>query len=278
VTERAILFGPRQELVGVVTSPEGASAGAKRAVLMANIGMHHRVGPYRLYVDLARRLAARGLVALRFDLSGLGDSASRQDMMSDVERGAADMGEAMDWLASKMGVTEFLLIALCSGVDTAHLAALRDERVVGAVFIDGYTYVTTRSRVRHHTLRYLELERWIRYGRRTLAGVGAGRSRNGQSAQAPAIFVREYPTRERFRGDIARMVGRGAKLLFIWTGTYQHYNARTQLFEMLGREFPRDGIEVERMGGADHVFTSCRHRRALIERIERWAAGIAPAT
>ena len=98
MTERAVVFGPDQTLVGIVTSPEHAPAGGTRAVIMANIGLHHRVGPYRLYVDLARRLAARGLVALRFDLSGLGDSAPRQDTLSDIERGASDLREAMDWL------------------------------------------------------------------------------------------------------------------------------------------------------------------------------------
>lgn len=278
MTERAIVFGPRQALVGVVAIPEDSSASRKRAVIMANIGLHHRVGPYRLYVDLARRLATRGLVALRFDLSGLGDSAPRQDMLSDAERGASDMGEAMDWLATKLGVEEFLLIALCSGVDTAHLAALRDPRVAGAVFIDGYTYTTVRSTLRRHTIRYLQLERWIRYGRRAFAALRAKSRREERPADGPAIFVREYPTRARFRADIAQMAGRGMKLLFIWTGTYQIYNARTQLFEMLGRDFRRTGIEVDYMRGADHVFSACEHRAVLLDRIERWATDGGPAT
>lgn len=270
MTERAVVFGPNQALVGIVATPDHDAAGRTRAVVMANIGLHHRVGPYRLYVDLARRLAARGLVALRFDLSGLGDSAPRQDTLSDAERGASDLREAMDWLETRMGVKEFLIVALCSGVDSAHLAAVRDDRVTGAVFIDGYTYSTVRSRLRHHTLRYLQLERWLRYGRRRLARSPAGG--NGSVAETPAVFAREYPSRARFREDVARMVGRGARLLFIWTGTYSTYNARTQLFEILGGGVPRQGIEVERMSGADHVFTSRRHRHALLDRIERWAA------
>ena len=101
--ERAIQFGSHRGLVGIVTTPDATPDAPRptRAIVMANVGLHHRVGPYRLYVDLARRLAARGFAALRFDLSGLGDSAARPGTMSDIERGILDMTEGMAWLEAK---------------------------------------------------------------------------------------------------------------------------------------------------------------------------------
>ena len=47
-------------------------------IVIFNAGAVHRVGPNRMTVTLARRLAAMGLPSLRFDLEGLGDSVLRE--------------------------------------------------------------------------------------------------------------------------------------------------------------------------------------------------------
>jgi pimeloyl-ACP methyl ester carboxylesterase len=271
VRERTVQFGSHRGLVGIVTTPDGASDAPrpKRAIVMSNVGLHHRVGPYRLYVDLARRLAARGFTALRFDLSGLGDSAARPGTMSDTERGVLDMTEGMAWLEAKLGIREFVVIGLCSGVDVAQPIAVNDPRVVGAIFIDGYTYSTAGSMIRRHTVRYFQLPRWTRF----VARMRAAR-RHGATTPSPVtdqqMFVRDYPALEAFRAQIAGMVKRGTRLLFIWTGTYGQYNAKRQLYEMLGPAVPRDALDLEYMVGADHVFTAIQHRAQLIDRIETW--------
>ena len=56
--------GNDRELVSILTRPDGG-AGDRPAVIFLNAGVLHRVGPHRLHVTLARRLAARGLPALR---------------------------------------------------------------------------------------------------------------------------------------------------------------------------------------------------------------------
>jgi pimeloyl-ACP methyl ester carboxylesterase len=257
--------------VGIVTTPDGSpdAPRATRAIVMANVGLHHRVGPYRLYVHLARRLAARGFAALRFDLSGLGDSAARPDALSDTERGILDMTEAMAWLEAKLGIREFIVIGLCSGVDVAHPVAVNDPRVVGGIFIDGYTYHTLGATLRRYTLRYLQLPRWTRM----IARMRTVRNESGVPAAAATdqqMFVREYPALSAFRADVSSMVRRGTRLLFIWTGTYGQFNSERKLFEMLGPGVPRDSLDLEHMTGADHVFTAIGERERLVARIERW--------
>ena len=269
--ERAVQFGTHRGLVGIVTTPDATSdtTRPKRAIVMANVGLHHRVGPYRLYVDLARRLAARGFTALRFDLSGLGDSAARPGTMGDNERGVLDMTEGMAWLEAKLGISEFVVIGLCSGVDVVHPLAVNDPRVVGAIFIDGYTYSTFGSVIRRHTLRYFQIPRWTRLAAR----MRSARQRGVTTAPPTAdqqLFVRDYPALDAFRAQVAGMVKRGTRLLFIWTGTYGQYNSKRQLHEMLGPSVPRRGVDLEYMVGADHVFTAIQHRAELIERIENW--------
>jgi len=277
--ERVAQFGPQRALIGVVTEPVAATAategGVRRAVLMANIGMHHRVGPFRVYVDLARALADAGVLALRFDLSGLGDSASRAGATSDLEGAILDMRDAMDWMQGRYGVEEFVIVGLCSGVDAAHATALRDPRVQGVVFIDGYTYPTAGFSRRRATVRFLQLERWSRYLRRR-ATMRAAAPVATVAAPAAAVeaptFSREYPAIEQFRGDIAQLAGRATRMLFVFTGTVDsRFNSRGQLWEMLGAQVPRERIELEWYRRADHVFSACTHRATLVSRIVRFA-------
>lgn len=62
------LFGILSEVSERVTGP---------TVLFVSVANQHRIGPNRLWVDLARRWAGAGVRSFRFDLSGVGDSPVR---------------------------------------------------------------------------------------------------------------------------------------------------------------------------------------------------------
>jgi hypothetical protein len=72
MNEEAVLIGG--SLVGILSRPPAGVDPAMPGVLLLNAGRIHRVGPNRLYVAIARRLAAMGFAVCRFDLSGIGDS------------------------------------------------------------------------------------------------------------------------------------------------------------------------------------------------------------
>src|SRR6185295_20136065 len=99
-------------LVGIVTDPPGfvpsRSAGGPLGAILLNAGVIHRVGPSRLYVYLARELAALGCVAARFDHSGIGDSTVRRDGSSFEESSLVEAREAMDALQESRGVERFV--------------------------------------------------------------------------------------------------------------------------------------------------------------------------
>ena len=79
MTEQVLLFGTNRCLVGMLTEPEKSQVPADLpAFILFNAGLLHRVGPNRLHVTLARRLARRGFPVLRFDFSGIGDSRVAQ--------------------------------------------------------------------------------------------------------------------------------------------------------------------------------------------------------
>ena len=62
-------------LIAITTvAPRRRAEAGQPWVVLLNAGIIHRIGPNRLYVQLARRLASRGHAVLRFDLAGIGDS------------------------------------------------------------------------------------------------------------------------------------------------------------------------------------------------------------
>jgi hypothetical protein len=243
-------------------------------VLLFNVGLNHHVGPHRLNVDLARHLAGLGFASLRFDLSGLGDSEARPDPRPDHERAAVDVVEAMDFLSERRGIERFVIIALCSGVDPAHAVAVRDGRVTGAVFIDGYAYVTRGWAVRdrleqlRRRLAPTGYSRWLRRHLWPRLG-GLGRPEVG----AAPIFDRTFPPLTRFTEDLSGMSARGARLFFLYTRHAYFFNHRGQFATMIGRHPLPEGIEVEHWPALDHVLTPVGGRDRAIRRIGAWTAG-----
>jgi pimeloyl-ACP methyl ester carboxylesterase len=248
--------------------PEHPVPGRRRAILTSNIGMHHRVGPFRMYVELARALSAMGWWVLRFDHSGIGDSAPRTDGSDVVEGAARDLVDAMDFLRDQQGIEEFVIVGLCSGVDGTHQAAIRDARVRGAVFIDGYSYPTNGYYLRRYVHRYFDGGRWVRFVQRRWRRMTSPAHRVNPAA---VVFDRTYPPRETFARDIRGLQARGVRLYFIYTGTVsQTFNSEEQLFEMLGSDAPRTGITVNKIDNTDHLFTRLSARADLLARLRDW--------
>ncbi len=276
--ERAFMFGSHRGLCGIVSEPDGRASLRRQAVILSNVGMHNRIGPFRLWVELARRLAHLGFHVLRFDLSGMGDSDARSVSLGDQELLELDMTEALAFMTAKYGIDQFILIGLCSGVPGAHALAARDDRVLGAAFIDGYTYRTTSYYLKRYFFRFFQAQLWVRYFRRRLAQSRRNSSEIINSPVAPPRFYSgAAPPREQFRREISNMTERKIPLLFIYTGEVQdHFNSRRQFFEMLGPKIPRDRITLHYHASADHLFQSVSERGDLLRRLSGWAGSIDP--
>ena len=135
--EETVLLGKRRSLVGVLTHPAD-NIGVKRriAILLLNAGIVHRVGPGRIYVKIARELAARGFTVLRFDFSGIGDSKIRQDNLPFHKSAVEETRCAIDLLQAQYGIGSFLLLGGCSGASVSLDTASIDTRVCGAILIN----------------------------------------------------------------------------------------------------------------------------------------------
>jgi len=136
--ERALLFGKVRNLVGVLTYLDNStrSHNSNIGILLLNAGLIHHVGPGRIYVKIARKLAALGFLVMRFDMSGIGDSNVRSDQISQEEAVVSDTREAMDYLQHNYSVNQFVLIGICSGASAAFITTENDPRIIKSVLIN----------------------------------------------------------------------------------------------------------------------------------------------
>ena len=267
--ETVVRFGPNNGLMGILTEPDDCLPGSPVAVIL-NAGITHRVGPFRLHVHLARRLAGQSYRVFRLDLSGRGDSQIRSGKISHEERAQLDVKDAFDCLSQKLGVSKFVLIGLCSGAFDSHQVSVNDERVVGSVFMDGIVFRTIGFYLRN-SLRYIRPRFWRNALKRRL-GQKSAPTKTQQEAKemAEAFFFDGDLDRESTRQDLESLVSRGVRMLFLYTDGYDDICGQSQFQEMYGLEPDSDLLQLEYYDKSEHTYRLTNNRSVAIERISTW--------
>jgi dienelactone hydrolase len=262
-----------------VTLPEQPVVG-QVMLLLTNAGVIPRVGPHRVNVKLARHFAQQGIAAMRFDLSGLGDSRRSSSRLPTGEQFVADTRAAMDLAEQRYGCNRFLMIGFCSGADIAHLTALEDPRLRAMVMWDSYVYPNTKAkllgfahRIRRHGLA-AALFKATRFIGAALQSRKAS-AQTGGEPEGPVIFGRtRMPPREEFGQRIHSLVKGGVEIYFIYSGGEPDwYNYHDQFHDMF-REFGFvDEVAYDYLEQSDHTLTQPQAQAALIEHVQRWFQG-----
>jgi alpha-beta hydrolase superfamily lysophospholipase len=161
---------PFGELFGILTEPAAAQALGLSVVLL-NAGPIRHTGPNRMWVEAARRWAARGVRTFRLDLEGLGDAAGECDRLTHEQLYAPELADqvraALDALEARGLGSCFALAGLCSGASWSFQTALQDERVRAAFMINPHAFFWAPSVGEDRgTRRLLRRASW----RRILAG------------------------------------------------------------------------------------------------------------
>ncbi|MEZ4367940.1 MAG: alpha/beta hydrolase [Kofleriaceae bacterium] len=253
--ERACQLGAHRHLVGVMTLPAGQ---VRRALVLVSAGLVPKAGPYRLYVELARRLAADGVATLRFDLDGLGDSAAT-GAGALRERTARDVAAAVDHVRAHAAAPDLIVGGLCSGAEDAFRHAAIDPRVTGTILIDPFSYPTAGFAWRHARHRL---------GRRALRALGRYQPFAVRPRTDAALVDYAYIPQPEARAILAALIARDATSHFVYTGgALETFNHPGQLAAMFPDLDLRRHATVDHLPQMEHTQALAADRAALIEAI-----------
>lgn len=284
--EQAVAFGAGNGLSGVLTTPTTAPA-RDLAVVILNAGIVHRVGPNRLHVTLARRLARSGLATLRFDLSGLGESEARADGLGYAERVLQEARAAMDLLEARCGRRRVALLGICSGADNGLRIARADARVAGAVLIEGYAWESPGYHLEFFARRAASLRTWKRLvrGRVSLLGVlrrlaASRRSAAGATASEDGgLDALKRPEPADVASDMLALAESGRRMLLVYSREgVPYYNFR-RLFRRRIRHLEGSGrVTVRILAATNHTFSPLGVQQRFCEVVGDWMSALAANT
>ena len=277
VRETAVFLGPASRLFGILSEPEVVPPGRREVLLILNSGGQHHVGPARMYVRLARRLAGLGITALRVDLAGLGDSGSHVDETGNVvysRFASQDLSDLLEALNQRFDKPVIHAVGLCSGAYHALKCAVRMPGL-SKVFVinpltffwkDGMTLAIPEFQVTSEANRYkqtaLQWSAWVKVfkGQVNVFAVGGIVLRRLGSVLTHRLREVARLCRIPLPDDLARELRSAAKhgsnLQFIFSASDPGLSMLNEQGGPTVGRFMRQGhIEVTIVDGADHTFT-----------------------
>jgi len=131
---------PFGDLFGIVAQAPEAPTTDLCAIFL-NAGAVRRIGPNRLWVETARRWAARGVPSVRMDMEGIGDSDGDPARYADVGQFyTAEAGASVDAVINAMAARglgpRFVVVGLCAGGYWAFHRGAADPRIVAALVLN----------------------------------------------------------------------------------------------------------------------------------------------
>ena len=271
--EIAVVIGNRPQLVGVYTQCKADTAIASMnrlpTILLINSGLLPHIGPYRLYVRLARQFASLGFNTLRFDLSGIGDSERSKDNISNDDRDMRDIDSVVDYLEQNYDQRQFIIMGICTGAANAHKAMTRDERIVGAVCIDGYYFLTHRYYINKFAPKLIRLNSWITLGKRAKKMICSKFKTHSVTAPKSIVYRWTHSPKLKISDDYKSFIKRNVNLLCVFTGSWR-YNYPGQMADAFKHILFGDNIKVVYMEDAEHMFPLMEDRQKLAEVIMSW--------
>jgi alpha-beta hydrolase superfamily lysophospholipase len=226
--------GPDGPLFGILTEPTGERQDL--CAVLINAGAQRRTGPNRMWVEIARRWAARGVPTLRFDLAGIGDSDGDTATLVHVaaiyaQTYGRQARAALDAMQARGLAPRFIVLGLCAGGYWSLHTALADERVGSVIMLNPRSLIWDEGiygvrRVRELRERLLVALTWRKalHGELNLARhLETARALAGRAIRSP------QPLRGRLDGSMPDTVDRTTAL----AGIFDRLRDRDQLALLL---------------------------------------------
>ena len=298
-------------LRGILHEPD-PKVGRGICVLLLSPGIKGRVGPHRLYLKIAERLVSGGFHVLRFDYSGLGDSAGEisEQMLVDVYtsiqtgRYVDDTVSAMNWLQETHGIQRFVGSGLCGGSISALLTAERDPRIECLLGIslptvldggpENWARVLTQQQVESlrgsYFRKLMDPKSWLRLlsGKsdlkviwRVLKDLPSRWNRPATNDRPPAAAKAELDnTNPRFAAAFMAMLSSRRPMLLLFSGADRLHGQFEENFaahhaDELSRY--RNLYEIHVVPRANHILSDPAWVSELLEVAHRWLDARYPA-
>jgi len=279
--EEALLIGSDHEVVGVFTPALDKLGGCSdMAAICITAGLLHHVGPHRLHVLLARALAKQGISTLRFDLSGIGDSATRTDDLIANEVPVQEINDAIKMLETR-GFTRFILFGVCSGAMWAAKTALGNPKIAGVILVntggnDGSAEIDPGPAAQFYLRKSLwNLSAWknmftgkVKY-RALFYILWSALIKKFKAVNKSSTSVEDL-----LRSKLQPFARQGTAILSVMSDRHaQFYELHKPVYDNLHSAQFKTLVYPD----TDHLFTSLSEQQDLINGICQWSAELAAA-
>ncbi len=282
--------GDASWLFGILSRPDGLPT-SERTIILLNAGAQHRIGPNRLWVTLARRWAEVGVMVLRLDLSGLGDSPARRGeeenaVYNDV--GWRDIEDAASYLRREVGARRIDVVGFCGSAYHAFKAATRGVPVDGVVLVNPQRFFwdesepqeneagRAASEMRRYRRSVLSVASWKKLlsGKVDLsAAARSAKKRLGDLAsnRARALAHRlNVPLRNDLARELRSAASFGVPMHFVFSDEESgELFLRERGGSVVDGLVQRGLVSIEHTESADHTYTAFWMHRVLTEVLER---------
>lgn len=274
-SEEAIVFKLGSErLVGILHDVPGASTG----LLFVAGGGQYRVGSHRLYVQMARELAASGFPVFRFDHRGAGDSDGQ---FRGFEHITDDITAAVSTFTRlRPAVRRIVLVGLCDGASAAAMSSNCRPEVSALILINPWVHSGALEARTRFSVYYGDRLRSKEFWTKAFTGqleigssarsffhylkVAAMNTFGRMQADDSAHFVRKMKD---------RLISFGGRTLVVLSGRdlvaqeFKKLQSDDVEWRVLGEQTSLDTLELS---SADHTFSSGADRRQVVQHLVTW--------
>jgi pimeloyl-ACP methyl ester carboxylesterase len=225
---------------------------------------------------------------MRFDFSGIGDSAVRRDNLQFEKSAVTEAREAMDFLAETRGVDHFVLLGGCSGAKIALDTACCDARVIGVLLIN---FPSTKDEdpaanpeVIHRGASFY-YRKYALFNFTSWCRLITGKANYGKLCRAlwfeikRRLAVRENISvqAQQFQASLRRLANRGVQATFLCSeGDPRLEDLRVAGGKELRRLWSEHKIALEIIRRSDHTFSSLQDQNQLMSVLLKRADAMVP--
>lgn len=274
-----------QNLVGIWHEAHGETTNNDGAIVMLHGWSGYRTGPHQMLTRAARDFASAGWNVLRFDFAGRGDSDGEAET-STLATMADDTRAAIEWCCREKGVSQIVLLGLCSGCEVAFACACED-RVTALALWSAPVFAAGQSDERRARKRMDHLKQYARKllrpstyakllsGRldrasiqKAVAGGGGGENKNVETLAAGHL-----PPDWRERA-LRRFANFSAPLLLVYGTSDPTTEEALAWHRARWGEKRRSQVREHFVAGANHSFYGLAWEREVFQETRRWLSDL----